>query len=121
MNIKGTIIKAMSLGIGLAIGLIMIAKVCYQMSYDTCYRDADQIYKIRTIYSLHGKDSTYDNLSGAVAPGFKDHVPGIETATRWTFIFNITARSRKTYLFLWRALSNHLRKTGWVMTGTEDL
>lgn len=54
MNIKGTIIKAMSLGIGLAIGLILIAKVCYQMSYDTCYRDADQIYKIRTIYSLQG-------------------------------------------------------------------
>lgn len=53
----------MSLGIGLAIGLIMIAKVCYQMSYDTCYRDADQIYKIRTIYSLQGKESTYDNLS----------------------------------------------------------
>ena len=88
MKLKETIIKALSLGTGVAIGLILIAKVCYEMSYDTCYRDADQIYKIRTLYNQQGEESEYDNVSGAVAPGFKEHVPGIETATRWTFIFN---------------------------------
>ena len=88
MKLKETIIKALSLGTGVAIGLILIAKVCYEMSFDTCYRDADQIYKIRTLYNQQGEESEYDNVSGAVAPGFKEHVPGIETATRWTFIFN---------------------------------
>ena len=88
MKIKETIIKALSLGTGVAIGLILIAKVCYEMSYDTCYADYDQIYQIRTVYTQHGEDKDYPQISGAIAPGFKEHVPGVEVATRWTFIFN---------------------------------
>jgi len=88
MKIKETIIKALSLGTGLAIGMLLIAKVCYEMSHDKCYSDYGQIYKIRTLYTQNGDDQEYDNISGAVAPGFKQYVPGVETATRWTFIFN---------------------------------
>ena len=88
MKIKETIIKALSLGTGVAIGLILIAKVCFEMSYDTCYADYGQIYQIRTIYTQHGEDEDYPPISGAIAPGFREHVPGVEVATRWTFIFN---------------------------------
>ena len=88
MRLKETIIKALSLGTGVAIGLILIAKVCYEMSYDTCYADYDQIYQIRTVYTQHGEDRDFPQISGAIAPGFKEHVPGVEVATRWTFIFN---------------------------------
>ena len=88
MKLKETIIKALSLGTGVAIGLILIAKVCYEMSYDTCYADYDQIYQIRTVYTQHGEDRDFPQISGAIAPGFKEHVPGVEVATRWTFIFN---------------------------------
>ena len=88
MKIKETIIKALSLGTGLAIGMLLIAKVCYEMSHDKCYSDYGQIYKIRTLYTQHGDDIEYDNISGAVAPGFRQYVPGVETATRWTYIFN---------------------------------
>ncbi|MBQ3176124.1 MAG: ABC transporter permease [Bacteroidales bacterium] len=88
MKIKETIIKALSLGTGVAIGLILIAKVCFEMSYDTCYADYGQIYQIRTIYTEHGEDKDYPQISGAIAPGFREHVPGVEVATRWTFIFN---------------------------------
>ena len=88
MKIKETIIKALSLGTGLAIGMLLIAKVCYEMSHDKCYTDYGQIYKIRTLYTQHEEDIEYDNISGAVAPGFRQYVPGVETATRWTFIFN---------------------------------
>ena len=88
MKLKETIIKALSLGTGVAIGLILIAKVCYEMSYDTCYADYEQIYQIRTVYTQHGEDRDFPQISGAIAPGFKEHVPGVEVATRWTFIFN---------------------------------
>ncbi len=88
MKLKETIIKALSLGTGLAIGMLLIAKVCYEMSYDTCYADYDQIYQIRTVYTQHGEERDYPQISGAIAPGFKEHVPGVEVATRWTFIFN---------------------------------
>ena len=88
MRLKETIIKALSLGTGVAIGLILIAKVCYEMSYDTCYADYDQIYQIRTVYTQHGEDRDFPQISGAIAPGFKEHVPGVEVATRWTFLVN---------------------------------
>ncbi len=88
MKLKETIIKALSLGTGVAIGLILIAKVCYEMSYDTCYADYDQIYQIRTVYTQHGADRDFPQISGAIAPGFKEHVPGVEVATRWTFLVN---------------------------------
>ena len=68
MKIKETIIKALSLGTGLAIGLILIAKVCYEMSHDTCYADHEQIYQIRTVYTQHGEDRDFPHISGAIAP-----------------------------------------------------
>ena len=81
-------IKALSLGTGVAIGLILIAKVCYEMSYDTCYDDYERIYQIRTLYKQQGEEHNYGQVSGAVAPGFKQYVPGVETATRTTFIWD---------------------------------
>lgn len=36
---KDTLIKILSLGIGLAIGIVLIAKVCFEMSYDSFYKD----------------------------------------------------------------------------------
>lgn len=88
MIIKETIIKALSLGTGLAIGMLLIAKVCYEMSYDRCYSDHEDIYQIRTWYSMQGEEDEYNQISGAVAPGFKEHVPGVETATRWGYVWN---------------------------------
>ena len=88
MKIKETIIKALSLGTGLAVGMLLIAKVCYEKSYDTCYSDPEHIYQIRTLYNQQGEETEFDNVSGAVAPGFREYVPGVKTATRWTFIFN---------------------------------
>lgn len=88
MKYKAIITKALTLGIGLAIGILLISKVCYEKSYDTCYRDAEQIYQIRTLYTQSGENMEYDNISGGVAPGFKQYVPGIDAATRTTFIYN---------------------------------
>lgn len=42
------IIKVLSLGVGMAIAIILIAKVCFELSYDSSYKDVDRIYKIRT-------------------------------------------------------------------------
>ncbi len=89
MKIKETIIKALSLGTGLAIGLILIAKVCFEMSYDGFYGDKERIYQIYTSFYLPGQgDMDYGQVSGAIAPGFKENVPGVETATRITGYFN---------------------------------
>ncbi len=82
------IIKVLSLGVGLAIAIILIAKVCFELSYDSSYKDVDRIYKIRTGAIMQGEDKDFGQVSGAIAPGFKAEVPGVLEATRFTSIFN---------------------------------
>lgn len=82
------IIKVLSLGVGMAIAVILIAKVCFELSYDNVYKDIDRIYKIRTGVVMQGEDKDFGQVSGAIAPGFKAEVPGVLEATRFTGIFN---------------------------------
>lgn len=82
------IIKVLSLGVGMAIAVILIAKVCFELSYDNVYKDIDRIYKIRTGAVMQGEDKDFGQVSGAIAPGFKAEVPGVLEATMFTGIFN---------------------------------
>ena len=87
-RISDLILKILSLGVGLAIGIVLIAKVCFELSYDSFYRDVDRIYTIMAGVDLQGEKSEFPQVSGAVAPGFKTDVPGVEEATRTTFYFS---------------------------------
>ena len=88
-RIKDTIIKALSLGTGLAIGLLLIAKVCFEMSYDSFYKDIDRIYWIYSNFEQPGqKETGYEQCSGAIAPGIRQYAPGVESATRITGFFD---------------------------------
>lgn len=82
------IIKVLSLGVGMAIAIILIAKVCFELSYDNAYQDVDRIYRIRTGIARQGEDKDFGQVSGAVAPGFKAEVPGVLEATRFSSVFD---------------------------------
>ena len=82
------LIKVLSLGVGLAVGIVLIAKVFFELSYDSFYKDIDRVYTINTWYSHQGEEKDYGQVSGAVAVGFMDEVPGVEAGTRTTFVFN---------------------------------
>ena len=81
-------IKVLSLGIGLAVGIVLIAKVFFELSYDSFYKDIDRVYTINTWISMQGNEKDYGQVSGAVAVGFMEEVPGVEAGTRTTFVFN---------------------------------
>ena len=88
MKIKDIIIKALSLGTGLAIGMILIAKVCFEMSYDGFYKDVDRIYWIYS-NAIQGEDEfDFNQCSGAIANGIRQYAPGVESATRMTGFFD---------------------------------
>ena len=78
------LIKVLSLGVGLAVGIVLIAKVFFELSYDSFYKDIDRVYTINTWYSHQGEEKDYGQVSGAVAVGFMDEVPGVEAGTRTT-------------------------------------
>lgn len=82
------LIKVLSLSIGLSVGIVLIAKVFFELSYDSFYKDIDRVYTIRNYYSQHGDEHDYGQVSGAVSVGFMEEVPGIEVGTRTTFVFN---------------------------------
>lgn len=82
------LIKVLSLSIGLSVGIMLIAKVFFELSYDSFYKDIDRVYSIRNYYSQNGDEHDYGQVSGAVSVGFMEEVPGIEVGTRTTFVFN---------------------------------
>ena len=82
------LIKVLSLGVGLAVGIVLIAKVFFELSYDSFYKDIDRVYTINTWYSQHGDEKDYGQVSGAIAIGFMNEVPGVECGTRTTYVFN---------------------------------
>ena len=90
------LIKILSLGVGLAVGIVLIAKVFFELSYDSFYKDIDRVYNINTWISMQGEEKDYGQVSGAVAVdftparavGFMEEVPGVEVGTRTTFVFN---------------------------------
>ncbi len=87
-NKKDTLIKVLSLGVGLAVGIVLIAKVFFELSYDSFYRDVDRIYRIQSTYTQNGENAEYGQVSGGVSAGFMREVPGVEYGTRTTYYFD---------------------------------
>lgn len=79
-------IKILALAVGLAMGLVLVAKVCFERSYDNFYPDNERIYLVKSDLNREGKKDSWGQVSGAVAPGMKAEVPGVEFATRYTRI-----------------------------------
>ncbi len=79
-------IKIIALAVGLAMGLVLIAKVCFERSYDNFYPDNDRIYLVKSGINREGKKDTWGQVSGAIAPGMKAEIPEEEAATRYTRI-----------------------------------
>jgi len=81
---KNNLIKILSLAVGLAMGLVLIAKVYYDQTYDTFFPDNERIYQIRTNYADKESEwDPYDQISGGIAPGMKAEIPEVEVATRY--------------------------------------
>lgn len=83
---RHNIMKIASLAIGLAVGLVLIAKACYEQSFDTFYPDRERIFRIFELYPQDGKLELYSRTSGGTAVRMREMMPEIESATRLTYI-----------------------------------
>ena len=80
-----TVTRIISLAAGLAFGIILLAEVLYYYSYDSFYPDAGRIYVVHENFrpdKTSEKLESYPRVSGAIGPGLKAEVPGIEKACR---------------------------------------
>lgn len=79
-------IKIVSLGVGLAVGLVLIAKVYFEQSYDDFFPGGDRIYQIQSLLNRDNELKEWGQVSGGIAPGMKAEIPEVEVATRFTNI-----------------------------------
>ena len=77
--------KIISLGVGLAVALVLVAKMYFEQSFDRFYPDADRIYRLVENYSQNGNADSFNQVPGAVAPGMQAEVPGVEVVVAGVF------------------------------------
>jgi putative ABC transport system permease protein len=85
---RNNLIKILSLSTGLALGLVLIAKVYFEQSYNDFFPDAERIYQIQSNYVSNDESETFSQTSGGVAVGMKDVIPEVEVATRYTWLIS---------------------------------
>lgn len=83
---KKTVIKILCLGFGLAMGLLLVARVYFEQTYDGFFPHADRIYKVNESVVINGEYSEHRNTAGAIGPGIKEYTPQVEAATRYTYL-----------------------------------
>ena len=71
----------------MAIGLVMLAEVIFERSYDNFIPHLEDTYIIQENYKQQGSDwLNHSSVSGAIAPGIKRYCPEVEAATRFTIL-----------------------------------
>lgn len=84
---EGNLTKILCLGVGMAIGLVMLAEVIFERSYDNFIPHLEDTYIIQENYKQQGNDwKNHNTVSGAIAPGIKRYCPEVEAATRFTIL-----------------------------------
>lgn len=103
-NITGRdTLKILSLSIGFAAGLVLIAKASFETSYDSFYEDSDRIYILseKVVWNSSPDEiEEYSVIPGGIAPTLKMLCPDIEEATRFTYLgegstFTLTGTTSK--------------------------
>ena len=81
-------IKILCLGVGLAIGLTMLAEVIFEQSYDNFLPRLEDTYRITERFKQNNDPDwrAYPQTAGAIAPGVKRYCPEVEAATRFTWL-----------------------------------
>ncbi|MDD4115917.1 MAG: ABC transporter permease, partial [Massilibacteroides sp.] len=83
---RNNAIKMLSLAVGLSMGLVLIAKVYFEQTFDNFYPDGDRIYHINENFKQANQDepSQYGTVSGGVVVGMREEIPEVEAGTRFT-------------------------------------
>lgn len=84
---RDTIIKVLSLALGLTISIVLLGKIFFELSVNTGFPDYERIYLIQSNIDRGEEPVKFPQISGGVATGFKNEIPGVESATKTTSLF----------------------------------
>ncbi len=83
-DLTRNIIKIFCLTLGLSIGILLVARVYFEQTYDTHFSDYKRIFRVTEKMLNGNEDREYHTTPGAVGPGLKRYIPQVESATRST-------------------------------------
>lgn len=88
---EANVVKIICLSVGLAIGLVMLAEVIFERSYDNFLPELKDTYRVEERYKQKGTDwREYSQTPGAMGPGLQHYCPAVEVATRFTDMGDMT-------------------------------
>lgn len=81
------LIKVLSLGCGLAVGLILLAKVSFEQTYNNYFPDKERIYQIMEKHPRKdGSEYNMERIPGGFVYYLGKDLPQVEIATRYRYL-----------------------------------
>lgn len=82
------IIKIISLGLSLTMSILLFSRVAYEQSFDTCYKDYDNLYQIWSVFTVKGEkyppqEQNYGPVAGAILENFPEQVEAATSTCYW--------------------------------------
>lgn len=83
-DLRRNLTKIFCLTIGLAIGLLLVAKAFVEKSFEHAIPEYENVYIVTESVVAGGEFREFNQTAGAIAPGLKRYVPQVESAMRIT-------------------------------------
>ncbi len=82
------VFKVISLGLGLAVSILLFSRVAYERSYDTCFRDYDKLYQLWTTWNMNGQiygpsSRNIGKIGGAVLEAMPEYIESATSVGDW--------------------------------------
>lgn len=78
----GNTIKIVSLTLGFGVGLLLFARVAFELSFDSFFGNVENLYVVNTHYAIQGEDyGTSTSVYAPLAPAMLDEFPDLSAAT----------------------------------------
>ena len=84
------VIKVISLGLGLTMSILLFSRVAYEQSFDTCFKDYDNLYQAWSVFTVNGEkfkpqQQNCGPLVGAILENFPKEVEAATSISKWAF------------------------------------
>lgn len=85
---KGSnLIKIISLGLGLAVSILIFSRQAFELNYDTCYKDHERLCLVKTVWyynnEYHPSHITLGPVAGTIAENLPDEVESVTVTQQW--------------------------------------
>lgn len=83
-DLRRNLTKIFCLTIGLAVGLLLVAKAFVEDSFDHFIPEYENVYIVKETFVRQGQFDEFNQTPGGIAPGLARYVPQVESAMRIT-------------------------------------